>query len=131
MVQCGAVCCSIRNYNDEDPDQVEEVGPSVLQCVAVCCSVVQCVAVCCSLVQFGAVCCSVLLKIVWNYYDEDLDQVEEVGPRVLQCVDVCCSVLKFSVWSWSELSGTIVLQFCVVSWSELSGNIAVGLDQVE
>jgi len=32
----------------------------VLQCVAVCCSVVQCVAVCCSVLQCVAVCCSVV-----------------------------------------------------------------------
>ena len=43
----------------------------MLQCVAVCCSVLQCVAVCCSVLQCGAVCCS-----------------------VLQCVAVCYSVLQ-------------------------------------
>ena len=32
----------------------------MLQCVAVCCSVLQCVAVCCSVLQCVAVCCSVL-----------------------------------------------------------------------
>jgi len=37
VVQCGAVCCS------------------VLQCFAVCCSMVQCVAVCCSVLQCVAV----------------------------------------------------------------------------
>ena len=42
MLQCGALCCS------------------VLQCVAVCCSVLQCVAVCYSVLQCVAVCCSVL-----------------------------------------------------------------------
>jgi len=38
MLQCVAVCCS------------------VLQCVAVCCSVLQCVAVCRSVLQCVAVC---------------------------------------------------------------------------
>ena len=48
MLQCVAVCCS------------------VLQCVAVCCSVSQCVAVCRSVLQCVAVCCSVLLcLLVW------------------------------------------------------------------
>ena len=42
MLQCAAVCCS------------------VLQCVAVCCSVLQSVAVCCSVLQSAAACCSVL-----------------------------------------------------------------------
>ena len=42
MLQCAAVCCS------------------VLQCVAVCCSVLQCAAVCCHILQCVAVCCSVL-----------------------------------------------------------------------
>jgi len=32
----------------------------VLQCVAVCCSVLHCVALCCSVLQCVAVCCSVL-----------------------------------------------------------------------
>jgi len=32
----------------------------VLQCVAVCCSVLRCVAVCCSVLQCDAVCRSVL-----------------------------------------------------------------------
>ena len=53
MLQCVAVCCS------------------VLQCVAVCCSVLQCVAVCYSALQCVAVCCS-----------------------MLQCVAVCCRVLQ-------------------------------------
>ena len=39
MLQCAAVCCS------------------VLQCVAACCSVLQCVAVYCSVLQCVAVCC--------------------------------------------------------------------------
>jgi len=42
VMQCAAVCCS------------------VLQCVAVCCSVLQCVAVRCSVLQCVAVCCSAL-----------------------------------------------------------------------
>ena len=33
---------------------------SVLQCVAVCCSMLQCVAVCCSVLQYVAMCCNVL-----------------------------------------------------------------------
>jgi len=36
----------------------------VLQCVAVCCSVMQCVAVCCSVLQCVAVCYSAL-HFVW------------------------------------------------------------------
>jgi len=40
VLQCGAVCCSVV--------QRGVVWCSVVQCVAVWCSVVQCVAVCCS-----------------------------------------------------------------------------------
>ena len=61
MLQCVAVCCS------------------VLQCVVVCCSVLQCVAVCCSVLQRVAVCCSVL-------------QCVAVCCSVLQCAAACCSV---------------------------------------
>jgi len=50
---------------------------TLLQCVAVCCSVLQCVAVCCSVLQCVEVCCSVL-------------QCFAVCRSVLQCVAVCC-----------------------------------------
>ena len=55
MLQCVAVCCSVL--------LCVAVCCSVLQCVAVCCSVLQCVAVCCSVLQCVAVCCSVLLRV--------------------------------------------------------------------
>ena len=63
MLQCVAVCCS------------------VLQCVAVCCSVLQCVAVCCSVWQRAAVCCSMFQCVghalcVQAYFHK----------RALQCV---------------------------------------------
>ena len=63
MLQCVAVC------------------RSVLRCVAVCCSVLQCAAVCRSVLQRAAVCCSVL-------------QCAAVCCSVLQCMTVCCSVLQ-------------------------------------
>jgi len=70
VLQCVAVSVSCR----KEPDILEdEKNTFLLQCVAVCCSVLQCVAVCCSVLQCVAVCCS-----------------------VLQCVAVfavCCSVL--------------------------------------
>ena len=43
MLQCVAVCGSVLQW--------VVVGCSGLQCVAVCCSVLQCVAVCCSILQ--------------------------------------------------------------------------------
>ena len=54
LIQCVAVCCSVLQC--------------MLQCVAVCCvlihiqrrGLIQCVAVCCSVLQCVAVCCSVL-----------------------------------------------------------------------
>jgi len=51
----------------------------VVQCVAVCCSVLQCVAVCCSVLQCFAVCRS-----------------------VLQCVAVCCNVLQCAAVCWTH-----------------------------
>jgi len=61
----------------------------VVQCVAVCCSVLQCVAVCCSvLLQCEAVCCRSCL------FTPDL-QIQ-VCCSISQCVvAVCDSVLQF------------------------------------
>ena len=45
MLQCGAVCCSVLQC------ELDRVGVGVVQCVAQCCRVLQCVAVCCSMLQ--------------------------------------------------------------------------------
>jgi len=55
LLQCVAVCCSVLQQHMV-LNQVD-----VLQYVAaVCCSVLHCVAVICSVLQCVAVCCSVL-----------------------------------------------------------------------
>ncbi len=43
----------------------------MLQCVAVCCSVLQCVAVCCSVLQRVAVCCSVCSMQIGGQFGSD------------------------------------------------------------
>jgi len=53
----------------------------VLQCVAVCCSLLQCVAAYCSVLQCVTVCCRVLQRVAMCY-------------SVLQCDAVSCSVLS-------------------------------------
>jgi len=73
VLKCAAVCCSVlqcvavgcsnlsrhlQNQNHQRQKCLKPVGYFVLQCVAVCCSVLQCVAVCCSVLQCVAVCCS-------------------------------------------------------------------------
>ena len=65
---------------------------SVLQCVAVCCSVVQC-----SVVQCVAVCCNVLKLLrcsLLQSFAEFRSMLQCVGQCVGQCVAVCCSVLQ-------------------------------------
>ena len=73
----------------------------MVQCVAVCCSVLQCVAACCSLLQCAAVCCSVLQCVAaCNIRQRHQDhrgswaQYDTVCCSVLQHVAVCCSVLQ-------------------------------------
>ena len=61
VLQCVAVCCSVI----EGWSLIQRLAIYVMCMCSVCCSVLQCVAVCCS------VCCS-----------------------VLQCVAVCCSVFE-------------------------------------
>ena len=82
-------------------------GTSVLQCVAVCCSVLQCVvvpvggnshvawvAVFCSVLQCVAVCCRVLQCVVVPVGGNSHVACVAVCCRVLQCVTVCCRVLQ-------------------------------------
>jgi len=91
VLKCVLVCCSMFQFvavviNVTYPPSVR----IVLQCVAVCCSVVQCVAVCCSVLQCVAVCCSVLqcVAAVMSVTCPSLVR------SVLQCVAGCCSVLQ-------------------------------------
>ena len=51
MLQCAAVCCSVLQRVAVYVLKMRIIGHRVMQCVAVCCSVLQCVAVCCSVIQ--------------------------------------------------------------------------------
>ena len=122
MLQCK---CQLSLESESCSEETRFVGVatwhSVLQCVAVCCSVLQCnnqlrislesetgseggggdVAVCCSVLQCVAVCCSVLPYVAMRC---SASQCAEVCCRVLhgvaaycimlQRVAACCSVLQ-------------------------------------
>jgi len=68
----------------------------MLQCVAVCCSVLQCVALCCSVLQSVAMCCSVLERS-FRMSSRDvcilLDQEENASGAVGCIMLQCCSVV--------------------------------------
>ena len=51
VLQCVAVCCSVLHKSAMD---ITDVYLQLLRCVAVCCSVLQCVAVCCSVLHKSA-----------------------------------------------------------------------------
>jgi len=61
VLQCVAVCCSVLWCVAVSHDMTTTLQrKAVAPSVAVCCSVLQCVAVCCSVLQCVAVRCSVL-----------------------------------------------------------------------
>jgi len=110
VLQCVAVCCSVRYSVLEvccicsavccrDARQLRErcvaVCCSVLQCVAVCCSVLQCVAVCGSVLQHVAVYCSVLQCVLQCV-------LRCVLQCALQCVLQC--VLQCALYCALQLS---------------------------
>jgi len=59
---------------------------TLLQCVAVCCSVLQCY---CGVLQYDAVCCSVLQYVV-----SAADSNDDEPHGATRCCSVCCSVLQ-------------------------------------
>ena len=80
MLQCGAVCCSVV--------QCGAVWCSVVQCVAVWYSVVQCGAVWCSVVQCDAVWCSVLQ--CQRAMQEEIDEENEwLGVCMCVYIRIC------------------------------------------
>jgi len=79
----------------------------VLQCVAVCCSVLQIVivrCVCCSVLQCGSV-----LQCVAVYCSKS--QCVTGRYRSLHCVALCCGVLIFRL-AYAEEIGAIYTQVC-------------------
>jgi len=115
VLQCVAVCCSVGSVylRAECRDKAPSiccarhhhvlrrgvlklcVAACVLQCVAVCCSVLQCVAVCCSVLHsVGSVCLRA------NCRHKALPTCcarRHHMPRrgLLQSVAVCCSLMQF------------------------------------
>jgi len=91
VLQCVAVCCSVlQRVTDGGVRLCHMCARTLLHC-----SVLQCVAVCCSVLQFVAVCCSVLQRVT-----DGGVRVCHMCARtllhcsVLQCVAVCYSVLQ-------------------------------------
>ena len=78
----------------------------MLQCVAVCGSVLQCVAVCCSVLHsahqkqgrnpLGLFACSFWLVCMLSLVGRSPNG-EHVHHKVLQCVAVCCRVLEIHI----------------------------------
>ena len=84
MLQCVAVCCSVLQcVRDTHSSPTVRISDADTQTVAVCCSVLQCVAVCCSV-------CETPLKS--NSAHKRCRHADCCS--VLQCVAVCCSVLQ-------------------------------------
>jgi len=86
VLQCVAVRCSVL-HTAKDTSPVAARHP--LQCAAVCCSVLQCVAVCCSVLQCIAVCCRVLHTAKDTSPDEGVARAER-GECV--CLSMCLSL---------------------------------------
>jgi len=96
VLQCVAVCCSVSHRTQSG---VFRVCCSVKQCVAVWSRVLQSVAVCCSLLQSVAVCCIELNGLSPRVQSQMISLcISNVSPKVccsvLQCFAVFCSVLQ-------------------------------------
>jgi len=108
---CVAVCCSVLQVccsvwigvcRDSQTRLLVACGTcvtvSVLQCVAVCCSVLQCVAMCCSVLRCVAVCCSTCVAVCCSTC-VTVYALLYLCCSVLQCAAACCSVCC-SVWQY-------------------------------
>jgi len=93
----------------------------LIQCVAVCCSVLQCVA-------YVAVCCSVLQRVaVYCSFDECnasaaaassssfniINISDTMCCSVLQCIAVCCSMLQYVAALRLPTLSTLLIHVCV------------------
>jgi len=113
VLQCVAVCCSVLQ------SKVHTVSVLTRQetCMVVCCSVLPCVAVRCSLVQSGAFqgTHSISTQKRRDVYGSVLQSVA-VCCRVLSCVAVWCSVLQCVAVRCSALQCVAVC--CVSNYAQ-------------
>jgi len=111
LLQCIAVCCS------------------VLQCVAVRCSVLQCITVCCSVLQCVAVCCSVLSGMLWMR--EGMCRVSHVAHMWTMCQmshvthmhDHGC--MSHGIWEWVMAHGIKSCHKHTRSWVYVSWHMGM------
>jgi len=122
-VNCSALHYAAGSQSVWSPSLNHVIG--VLQCVAVCCSVLQCVAVCCSVLQrvhsynhifsingvigvlqCAAVCCSevigtftILQSIVWQTINRHVLCGVRLSCAVLCCAVLCCASISYLVLS--------------------------------
>jgi len=90
----------VRDKDAASNLRTQEQVRSVLQCVAVCCSVLQyaavcvavCVAVCCS-VQFDAACCRVLQHVA-TYCSASLVKGQLIRKTRTNCIKKCYNMLQ-------------------------------------
>ena len=99
MLQCVAVCCSVLQCAAVCCSVLQRETRETLQCLAACCSVLQCVAVCCNVLLCVAVCCSVL-KV-------RLERLPASKPPATRCFNSVCAAVV--------VSRVFVTRFCVDS----------------
>jgi len=86
VLQCVAVCCSVKTWDDNPPYSKKILTMSqrsMLKCVVACCSVLQYVAVCCSVLQYIAVSCH--------------ETSNAILENMLQYIAGCCSVVAWCI----------------------------------
>ena len=103
----------------------------MLQCVAVCCSVLQCVVVCYRVFQCAAVC--YLLEMKWGTgrfvccVHVWVRQSVDVCCTPLPCVAVCCHVLQY-VAVCCRVLPCVAVRRCVISCLRTNWNDGRRLD---
>ena len=126
---------SISGYRPPSSECIWLVDPliALAMCVAACCSVLQCVAVWCSVMRLSdplielamcvAVCCSVLQCVaVWCSVMRLSDWLIELAMcvaaccSVLQCVAVWCSVMRLRDWLIEFVIFRRPIEFAMFTW---------------
>jgi len=110
VLQCVAVCCCATFWRNTDAyvwrrqsfirvtRLIHVCGmtyPCVVECVAVCWSVLQCVAVCCSVLQCVAVCCSVLQCVAWHIHVSVTRVPQRCGADSMKIRWALCEACSF------------------------------------
>jgi len=116
VLQRVAVCCSVlQSYTGEKRSVIRHLFPPIHSHVAVCCSVLRPVAVCCSMLQCVAVCC-IYCSLLQSCRGEKRSIIRHLFPVLKACPNF--SKVSSILIGYSKSTSELTFENSSLSWAQ-------------